>query len=367
MGFLCCALCAIAPAFAQEAGPPLFVKFGGQVRDDGRVIAGTSTRGQPLKVIEQNAESVRVQLKEGAGWISRIDIGTREEVLKDASQRIADDPDNVPLRYFRLELLSPTSASDRNQALADLEHIVRLVPKDPRGFFLRGSLRAKAKQFDAAIDDFSQSLDLDATFAPALLERALAYYALREFEVALEDLNAYLKLDPNSAEGFSTRGTARVEMQKYAEAEADFAKAIELDKQLSLPWFERARMWMRRHNAPAAVSDLAETLKRDPRHLDATIFLATLLACGPDDSPRDGKRAVELAHAACRLADAKDSRPVEALAAAYAEAGDFPKAIEHQEKALALLTKAGAPDGAKNAARYRLSHYKAGQPVRLMR
>lgn len=363
----CCAVFAAAHATAQEASQPLYVKFGGQVRDEDRVIAAAGSRGQPLKVLEEKAESVRVQLEDGTGWISRIDIGTREEVLKDASQRIANEPDNVELRLFRLELLSPTSASDRNQALADLEHVVRLAPQDPRGYFLRGSLRAKTRQFDAAIDDFSQCLKLDPKLAAALLERGMAYYALREFDIALDDLNAYVQLEPKAPEGLAARGMARVELQKYAEAEADFAQAIKLDNQLALPWFERARMWMRRHNAPAAVSDLSETLKRDPQHLDATIFLATLLACGPDNSPRDGKRAIELATIACRLAGESDFRPVEALAAAYAEAGDFAKAVEQQEKALAMLAKAKMPEAAKNAARYRLSHYKASQPVRLMR
>jgi tetratricopeptide (TPR) repeat protein len=363
----CCAVSATAHAAAQEVSRPLYVKFGGQVRDENRVLAAASSRGQPLKVLEEKAESVRVQLKDGAGWISRIEIGTREEVLKDASQRIANEPDNVELRLYRLNLLSHASPSDRIQALADLEHVIQLAPHDPRGYFLRGSLRAKTKQFDAAIDDFSQCLKLDPKLAPAHLERGMAFYALREFDIALEDLNAYVKLEPNSAEGLAARGMAHVEMQKNAEAEADFAQAIKLDNQLALPWFERARMWMRRHNAAAAVTDLSETLKRDPQHLDATIFLATLLACGPDHSPRDGKRAVELATVACRLAGDSDFRPVEALAAAYAEAGDFAKAIEQQEKALAMLTKAKAAEGAKNAARYRLSHYKANQPVRLMR
>ncbi|MEX2027003.1 MAG: hypothetical protein WEH44_06875, partial [Pirellulaceae bacterium] len=134
----CCAVFAAAHAAAQEASQPLFVKFGGQVRDEDRVIAGADSRGQPLKVLEEKAELVRVQLQSGAGWISRIDIGTREEVLKDASQRISNEPDNVELRLYRLELLSRASASDRNLALADLEHVIQLAPQDPRGYFLRG-------------------------------------------------------------------------------------------------------------------------------------------------------------------------------------------------------------------------------------
>src|SRR5687768_8018065 len=136
---------------------------------------------------------------------------------------------------------------------------------------------------------------------------------------------------------------AHVELGKFDQAEADFAMAIKLDDKLALPWFERARMWMRRHQASQAVKDLDETLKRDPSHLDATLFLATLLACGPDDTPRDGQRAVELAKAACERTGRRDFRPIEALAAAHAETGQFDQAIAEQQKALAILQKAKAP------------------------
>ncbi len=363
----CCAVFGAAPAVAQEVRQPLYVKFGGQVRDDGRVIVEASSRGEPVTILEERDASVRVQLKSGAGWIPKIDVGTREEVLKDASQRIADEPDNVEIRFYRLAFTAGSSSADRQQALADLEQIVRLAPKDPRGYFLRGALWAKGRQFEAAIDDFSQCLKLDAKLAPALLERGLAYYALREFDTSLEDLNAYLLLEPQAVEGFAARGMAHVEMQKYAEAEADFAAAIKLDNQLALPWFERARMWMRRHNASEAVRDLEETLKRDASHLDATLFLATLLACGPDNTPRNGKRAIELAAAACRQTGQRDFRPVEALAAAYAENGQFDLAIAEQQAALEILKRNKAPEGAQVAARMRLSQYRAGQPVRLMR
>ena len=362
---VCCAA-AVARFAAAQQPEPLYVKFGAELRDQDRVISAAARGGKPVKVLEENAESVRVQLKEGAGWVARGNVGTRAEVLKDASQRIASEPDNVELRLFRLDLLLPASAADRNQALADLEHVIALAPSDPRGYFLRGSLWAKSRQFPQAIEDFSQCIKLDANLATPRLERGMAYYAIRDFEAAIDDLSAFVKLEPKSAEGLAARGMAHVELAQFTEAEADFAAAIKLDDQLALPWFERARMWMRRHNAPAAVADLSQTLKRDPRHLDATLFLATLLACGPDDSPRDGKRAIELALAACSLAGESDFRPVEALAAAYAEAGNFPKAVEQQERALGMLAKAKATEGAKAAARYRLSHYKAGQPVRLM-
>lgn len=365
-GLLLCA--GLSVGFADEPAE-YFVKFGGgQVRDDSRVIGDKSSLQEPLVVLEERQDSVRVALKGGsAGWVRRSEIGTLAEVLKDASQKIADQPDEVELRWFRVQLAARRNApGDREQTLADLAHIVQLAPNDVRGYMLRGSLAAKNRQFEAAAADFTQALKIDPALPAALLERGLAYCGLRDFEAAIADFDAYARLQPQTPEVYAARAAAHVELEQYDAAEADFTRAIGLDGKSPHPWFERARMWMRRHDAPAAVSDLSETLKRDPKHLDATMFLATLLACGPDDTPRDGKRAVELAQIACKLAE-NDFRPVEALAAAHAETGNFALAIHEQEKALDILKRKGAAEGAQAAARFRLSRYRTNQPVRLMR
>jgi len=363
---------AFLSAMLSAGEPPadrLYVKYGsGEVRDAEQVI-GHVDLDEPLVVTEERQDEVRVALKDGKqGWVRRSELGTLEEVLKDASAQIAQRPDDLELRFFRVQhLIGREAPGDREQALADLEHVVRLAPRETRGLLLRGSLWAKSRQFQAAVDDFTACLRIDPACSAALLERGLANYALRDFEAALADFDASLRLEPKMAMGYTGRAMARVELADYSQAEVDFSKALAADDKSPLPWFERARMWMRRHNANAAVSDLTETLKRDPKHLDAMIFLATLLACGPDDTPRDGKRAVELATAACEQTRKSDFRAVEALAAAHAEAGDFPRAIEQQEKALEILSRAGTPEGAKAAARSRLSQYKASRPIRLMR
>ncbi len=80
----------------------------------------------------------------------------------------------------------------------------------------------------------------------------------------------------------------------------------------------------------------------------------------PEERLRDGKKAIELATRACELSEWKEAYKLGTLAAAYAEVGEFDKAIEWQEKANRLFTD--AEDKKKGEERLKL--YKDKKPYR---
>jgi hypothetical protein len=81
----------------------------------------------------------------------------------------------------------------------------------------------------------------------------------------------------------------------------------------------------------------------------------------PDGKYRDGKAAVEDAKRACELSGWKLAEQIDTLAAAYAEVGDFAKAVEYQEQALA--DKGFVKEHGKGA-RERLELYRDKKPYR---
>ena len=82
-----------------------------------------------------------------------------------------------------------------------------------------------------------------------------------------------------------------------------------------------------------AVDHYRKTLESEPESQIALNNLAWLLAAGPDDSLRDGTRAVELALKLNRVTQQNNPFYIRTLAAAYAEAGQFEKAIETAQRA----------------------------------
>jgi hypothetical protein len=101
-------------------------------------------------------------------------------------------------------------------------------------------------------------------------------------------------------------------------------------------------------------------IRLEPDNATASNALSWLLATCPEAASRDGKRAVELGTKACELTGWKVALCIETLAAAHAEAGDFAKAIEMQEKANGLHDDAEAREKGEK----RLALYRKGKPFR---
>jgi len=88
--------------------------------------------------------------------------------------------------------------------------------------------------------------------------------------------------------------------------------------------------------------------------------LAWLLATCPDDALRDGQRAVEVAERHATDGEEVDWWHRSVIAAAYAEIGQFERAVELQQLALKETTEPN-----RSMAELRLDLYKQGKPYRL--
>jgi tetratricopeptide (TPR) repeat protein len=114
---------------------------------------------------------------------------------------------------------------------------------------------------------------------------------------------------------------------------------------------------VQKQQARAAIAQWERSLSLNPGDGNAQSNLAWVLATAPDDSLRDGKRAVALAESALQLAGGISPILRRTLAAAYAETGRFGEAIETAARGRALADREGnqslAEELAGNVSRYR--------------
>jgi tetratricopeptide (TPR) repeat protein len=155
--------------------------------------------------------------------------------------------------------------------------------------------------------------------------------AIEQFQKAIEVAPDNAKVRINLANILTAQGRWNEAIEQYQQALKQMPDSIHAHNQLGL-------LLQKRGEFKAAIAQFQKVLELDPRHVTAYNNLAWLLATCPENSSRDGKKAVDLAQQAVQLSVGNSPEILDTLAAAYAEAGRFPKAIETARQALDLST-----------------------------
>jgi len=192
------------------------------------------------------------------------------------------------------------------------------------------------------------------------VNRGAAWQHKKEYDKAIADYTEAIRLDPTYAPVYVKRGNAWLDKKNFDKAIADYNEAIRLIPTFAPAYRNRGDTWQSKKNYDKAIADYNEVIRLVPGNPGAYNALAWIWATCPEERLRDGKRAVELATRVCELTEWKYANPLDTLAAAYAEVGDFDKAVEWQEKASKLYTD--ADDRKKGEDRLKL--YQQRKPYR---
>jgi protein O-mannosyl-transferase len=184
-------------------------------------------------------------------------------------------------------------------------------------------------QLDEAISKLQRAIDLRPENGPAHDNLAKALLQKGRLAEAMVHYRKFLEIEPGNVEARNTLGTALIQQGRVSEAIAQWQEALAIQ----------------------------------PDNGNAASNLAWVFATCPEDSIRDGARAVELAEKAMRLSGGKLPMIFRVLAAAYAENGHFSDAIETAQRGAELATREGNPALASELAS-NIALYQSGRPLR---
>ena len=238
-------------------------------------------------------------------------------------------------------------------------------PRTGLGLLNQGILALQSGQHDHAIRSFDTALatQLDPrTASQAYMNRGNAYLAKRDVERARSDYEKAISEDPRNAGAHVNRASLSIDADPDAAIEG-CTKAIELDRNLGEAYINRGLARDKKRQPAEALVDLKKAVELNSSRIEVALnLIAWTRATNPDEGLRDADEAIAAGTRLCEHTHWREGAYIDTLAAAYAEKGDFQRAVELQMKATALVP-AGAESVRKDL-ESRIELYRRRQPYR---
>jgi tetratricopeptide (TPR) repeat protein len=236
-------------------------------------------------------------------------------------------------------------------------------PADTGAHYRLGIILGMQGDLTGALAHYRAAVRAEPDFAAAHNNLAITLEKAGQTQEALTEYAEGVRLEPENAQSRCNFAAALAGVGRPSEAIEQFRAALQLRPQLLEARVGVASAYAQVGQTRAAIAELEGLLREQPDWPPAQAALAWLLATTADPQLRDGTRAVQLAEAADRRTAHDNPEVLNALAAAYAERGQFAEAVATAEHALALAQRNGPP-ALLDALPARLAQYRAGAPVR---
>jgi Flp pilus assembly protein TadD len=135
--------------------------------------------------------------------------------------------------------------------------------------YLSGQNLYRNKQYDRAIEEYTKSIGLNASFAGVYAARGNAHNRKGNFGPAIEDYTRALRIEPNSAEVYNYRGFAYAAGGEFTRAVEDYSRAIGGRSGYADAYYNRARAYESLGEYRSAIGDYSRLIELEPRNASA--------------------------------------------------------------------------------------------------
>ncbi len=274
------------------------------------------------EAVEAYKQTIKIKPEhvEAHHWLGYAyhNLGRYREAIQAYEEALTFNPNyvasyvNLGFTYFTL--------NSYEDAIVAYTKAVRINPDNALVYNELGAVYQKLGRNTEAVEAFKEAIRIQPGYMNAHSNLGFTYHALGQYEKAIDSCKQAIEIDPNSVIAYNNLGLAYYNLGSYDEAIKYYKQAIQIEPNFAL--------------AHGNLGLVYHILKRYGE-------------------------AIESHKQACKLTDYKEHLYVAALAAAYAEVGDFRKAIECQKKAIEL-----SDNETKENYQKHLEAYKQGKPWR---
>lgn len=184
------------------------------------------------------------------GWIMSVIFFTPTPTF--ASQEIAQvRGNNSPIPYFPPPNYQILGQNYYNQANIELQN----------------------GDYQAAIQNYTQALNLSPSFAEAYLGRGLAKRRLGDNQGAVDDYTKVIQLQPNNSLAYHNRGVVQAVLGRHQNALTDYTQAILINQNDASAYLNRGRSRFSLGDKLGAIKDYEQSLQRNQNNSLAWHYL----------------------------------------------------------------------------------------------
>ena len=287
--------------------------------------------------------------------------GSFAAAIAEWTKAFAMGADDARARYnFGLSL---AGTGRTEEAIAEYRKALATQPDYAEAHNNLGNALARTGHLDQAIPEYRLAVESEPEFPEAHNNLGAALMREGTYDEAIVHFRKALELRPGGAVAEANLGHALLVQNKTDEAKSHLERALQLSPDMVEARFDLGEALMKSGQRAEALALWRQALRLAPDNLRVLNDTAWALATCSDAALRNGAEAVTLAEHAVQLSSGREPALLGTLAAAYAEAGRFDKAVELEKRATDVATQEGnAPLAA--TLRARLAQLQANTPIR---
>jgi len=220
------------------------------------------------------------------------------------------------------------------KAIAAFTTAIKLDRCRWEAYRFRGIAYAKLKRYELALKNFDVTIQHSPNCADCFFERGTVKLLSGQPDIALKDFSNCLTFDPNHAPAYSSRAGILTRKGLYKNALIDIKASLIITPQNPDYLHNRAVILTALGRYKEAIEDYECVIKLNPKSGGSYNNLAWLLSTAKDPAYRDCKKAILLARKSLQFD--KNVSWMDTLATAYAECGEFEKAVSVETDAYKL-------------------------------
>jgi len=293
--------------------------------------------------------------------LAMISQGERDKGVAHLREALRIRPDLAIARYSlgkQLEL-----QGNWDEAADQFRQALDRLPDNAEVCASLGSVLQAQGRLDEAIKCFRRSIQINPGNADNHSNLGALLAREGRFDEAIHHFKAALSVDPAHAESHYNWGLSLQFKGDFAGAIAHYGQALAIRADYAEAHNGLGIALVKSNRPKEALEHLQEAVRLQPRWLPPLNAAAWLMATNPDAATGHEDEAVRLAERAAELRGFEDSGVLDTLAAAYASAGLFDKAVATAERAQALALGNRETKMTAEIAQ-RLELYRQGKPYR---